>query len=415
MIGRLPSVYPDTVDYQRLSSLSLFDPLFWTYWKPWGLPLLYKVLPGPTTDSAPLAQWVISIASWLVLALTVAGCLERRAMRIMAFTVVLAFSLTPLVAQWDGVLLTESLSASLTALLVAALLGVVRSPRPHNAVLVLAVTFALSATRDTNAYLALFLVCPLGLWLAFRGRRWVGVAVAGGVALVFAYSVWSYNVNRWETPMQGVIAWRILPSPGALRYFEARGMPVRPGLQSALLVTRIPPSRFDEAPELAYFRPWFARHARSTYLGYLVSHPGATVGDPLRGLDQLVAPKRSLPLGLDFFRPQGFQTVLPGPVEGVLYSQDGVVVVAWMCLAAVAAFVLFDFGLATRLWLVPLLGLAATLPLSLVIWNGDQLGLDRHSLVIGLIARLSVLLLTLFMLDAFASRVTERRAARLRA
>ena len=78
--------------------------------------------------------------------------------------------------------------------------------------------------------------------------------------------MWSVNVQRWETPMQSVIAENVIDEPTALDYFEVRGMPVRPGLQDALLSTRIPPSQFDAEPTLAYFRPWFDDRARSTYL-----------------------------------------------------------------------------------------------------------------------------------------------------
>ena len=85
---------------------------------------------------------------------------------------------------------------------------------------------------------------------------------------------------------------------------------MRPGLQDALLSTRIPPSQFDAEPTLAYFRPWFEDRARSTYLSYLVSHPSVSLSEPLSNFDLLIAPKRSLPLGLDYFRPPGLTETL---------------------------------------------------------------------------------------------------------
>ena len=200
--------------------------------------------------------------------------------------------------------------------------------------------------------------------------------------------------------MQGVIAARILPDNDARKYFAVHGMPIRPGLASVLLAARVPPSRFDRAPELAYFRPWFKRHARSTYVRYLSTHPDASISEPLQGLDQIIAPARSLPLGLNYFRPRGFQTVLPAPLVAVLYPQNAWVILLLMVLAPLAALALIRFRSNARLALVALVGLITTVPLAIVIWNGDQLGLDRHSLVIGLVARLSVLLVFFLALDA---------------
>jgi len=396
-----PATYPDTIDYRHVASLSLSDPLFWTYWKPWGLPLLWKALPGATTTSAPLAHWSISIVCWLVLAFTVATSLRHGIVRIFAFCSVLAFSLTPLVAQWDGVLLTESLSASLTALLVATLLLFVRSPGRRSAALLLGTVFFAAAVRDVNAYLALVLVCPVALAIAVRGdRRRVGLVVVSGVVLTFGLSSWTYNIHRWETPMQGVIAARILVDKDAREYFTAHGMPIRPGLASSLLSNRIPPSRFDEEADVAYFRPWFIRSARSTYARYLLTHPGNSVLEPLRSFDQVVAPTRALPIGLDYFRPQGFHNVLPAPFTSVLYTQRASAIIVPMILTTLIAVALIKRRLYPGPALVGLIGIVSAVPLAFVVWNGDRLGVDRHSLVIGLIARLSVLLVVLLALDA---------------
>jgi len=410
VVGDVPAVHPDSSDYEYVASLSLWDPSFWTWWKPWGLPLLYKLLPGSVAGSVPVTQWLFAAGCWLTLAFVVASFVRQGLLRVVGFAAVLAFSLTPLVAQWDGVLLTESVSASLTALLVAALLVFVRSPRWWNAVLVIGTALLASAVRDTNAWMALFLVAPLGVVVASRGFRTLGATVAGAAVLVIAWNVWSVNVQRWETPMQSVIAENVIDEPTALDYFVARGMPVRPGLQDALLSTRIPPSQFDAEPALAYFRPWFEDRARSTYLSYLVSHPSVSLGEPLRNFDLLIAPKRSLPYGLDYFRPPGFRDALPGPIAGVLYSQKGWLVGAAMLLAGACALVFWRLGDAERFWLVPAFGLIATVPLALMVWNSDPRGIDRHALPVGLVGRLSLILLVLFMLDAVLARPRLGRA-----
>src|SRR5689334_3865686 len=89
------SSFPDTVDYRQTQGLSPFGLDFWTWYKPWGTPLLWKLLPGSTSTSAPIAQWLISVAAWLVLALAVYRTLENRAVKLLGFGIVLAFSLVP--------------------------------------------------------------------------------------------------------------------------------------------------------------------------------------------------------------------------------------------------------------------------------------------------------------------------------
>jgi len=408
VFGRDPPLQPDSVDYLRAASLPLAHARFWTYFKPWGLPLLYKLLPG-ANDVATAVQFAIATVAWLVLAVTVAGTLRRPPLRVAGLCAVLGFALTPLVAEWDGQLLTESLSNSLTALVVAAAIAFVRRPAPLPLALLVLASFAAAMTRDANGYLALLVLVPLGLAVAARGRARLGLALAAAVVLVFALAVWSYNVRRWRGPMQDVIAERILPVPGALAYFRARGMPVRPGLGAQLIDNRVPPTKFDDAPGLAYFRPWFHAHARRTYLGYLLTHPDVSLGKPLRGLDFLLAPSRAPPYGLDYFRPEGYRDPLPRLAVRALYPQHGWAVAAALAAALAAAAAFWRAGLAGPVWLVPALLSAAAVPLAVVVYAGDAIGVDRHSLVVGIAARLGVIVLALLAADAVWTALERRR------
>jgi hypothetical protein len=63
---------------------------------------------------------------------------------------------------------------------------------------------------------------------------------------------------------------------------------------------------------------------------------------------------------------------------------------------------------AQRFWLVPAIVLASTIPNALFIWNADALGRDRHSLLIGVLGRLSVWMLLLFAVDAYLSAPVTR-------
>jgi hypothetical protein len=408
VFGRKPPLQPDSIDYLRGASLSIFDPLFWTYSKPWGLPLLYKVVLGPS-HVATIVQFSVATVAWMVLALTVARVLRHPVLKPVGLCAILAFALTPLVTEWDGQLLTESLSNSLTAVLVAASIVFVRAPNRLRLLLVVLAAFAAAMTRDTNGYFELLVLVPIGIAVARSGLRRLGLVLAAAVLLIFVLEVWSYDQRRWHGPMQDVIAERVLPVPSALRYFRTRGMPVRPGLGPALIANRAPPSSFDAAPELAYFRPWFNGHARQTYLGYLFTHPAVSLGKPLRGLDVLLAPTRPPPYGLDYFRPRGYRDPLPHVLIRALYPQQGWAVLGAIVAVLALAAALWKAKLGEAAWLVPSFVLLAAIPLAVIVYNGDAIGTGRHELVVGLTARLGVIVLGLLMLDSIAS---ARRAER---
>lgn len=408
VFGRKPPLQPDSIDYFHAASLSLTDGLFWTYWKPWGLPLFYKLVPG-STAVAVIAQFTVATGAWLVLALVVASLVRRPVPKTLALATVLAFALTPLVAEWDGQLLTESLSNSLTALMVAAALLFIRVPSRLRLLLVVLAAFAATMTRDTNGYLALFVLVPLGVTVAVLGRRRLGLLLAGAIVLIFAFEVWSYNVRRWEPPLEDVIIKRVLPVPAALHYFRARGMPVRAGLEDELTINRVPPNKvLDQAPGLVYFKPWFVQRARSTYVRYLLTHPDASLTTPIRRLDFLLAPPRGPPAGLDGYRPPGYRDVLPRLLVRALFPEMGWAVLGAIFGALTLALASWRAGHADRTWLVPALMLISTVPLAVIVDNGDAIGTQRHALVVAITARLGLILLGLFFLAAVWSPLVER-------
>src|SRR5438270_6870 len=186
----LPSTgAPDTAGYLDVASHSLFSLGFWAGARPPALPLLYKVLPD--SDSARAwGQFAVSVVCWPLLAGAVARCLRPGVYRYLAFGAVLLFSMTIPIIQWDRVLLSESLSISLTALVLASWLELVRAPRPAMVFGVLAASVLWVFARDSNGIVALTIV-PFALaWAVWpgHGRRVWPLALAGGLAAIFVTS-----------------------------------------------------------------------------------------------------------------------------------------------------------------------------------------------------------------------------------
>ena len=137
-----------------------------------------------------------------------------------------------------------------------------------------------------------------------------------------------------------------------------------------------------------------------------------SLGEPLRNLDDIVAPDRPLPEGLDFFRPAGYRDALPRFARSALYTDRGWLAVIWMAIVGGVALVFALAGYGRREWLVPGVLLATTIPMAIFIWNADALGRDRHSLLVGVLGRLAMWLLVLYVVDAYLAARTVRNGGR---
>lgn len=272
-----PTFLPDSRDY--LATPHLLGA------KPPLTPLVYLLL-ARNYGLIAFVQAAFGALAWGVLALT-----GRRIVGGVggwfAFAAILFLSVSAQVATWDVVLLSESFSLSLMALLIAAglLLAERWETRRFVAFIVIAACWMLS--RDTNAYIVLVLglgalIC-IGLWLVPRRAVWFAVPML----IMGALGVWSIDAaSRWTVPFFHVTTNRILPNPEAKRYFVAHGMPVTPALQ--------PSSRGDDAfrhdPDLASFRRWVDERGQSTYAGYLADQPGWVLRKSFTQDAALVAP-----------------------------------------------------------------------------------------------------------------------------
>src|SRR6476659_7016626 len=134
--------------------------------RPPGAPLLYR-LTGPDPGVIAAVQGLLSAAAWATLAWQVAASYSVRWVRSAALLVFLLFSLSQAVIRWDPISISESLSNTSFALLVACALRLTRGWQQAWVLgaAIAAVMWAL--TRDTNAYVLLVLGSAFlgwGIW-----------------------------------------------------------------------------------------------------------------------------------------------------------------------------------------------------------------------------------------------------------
>jgi hypothetical protein len=405
--------YRDSRSYLAVAHLSLLSPGFWAGARPWTVPLLYKLVPGGN-DALAVGQLLASIAGWTALAAALARCLRPRACSLAGFAILLAFSLSFQVIRWDRLILSESVSISLTALVIGAWLWLAQDPGPRPVLGVLAATLLWVFTRDSNALLAALTAAPAFVWALRPGdtaRRWP-LALAGGLLTVFALNLVTTGTSeaklrRQERPILHVVGRRVLVTPEEEAYFRRHGMPAPPARvrrhrkQLAAIGDTIPSDPATDA-----FLRWVRMRGRATLARYLATHPRQT-------LLAVVANRRRLLGGVTVgYRAPNARVVLRGPVAAALYPRRVRSVAWWLGIVAAAAVAVAVFAGAARTWLVAIGVIALQLPHALLVYHGDTLEIARHAVVMAISLRLGILLLAILVAGRFVQWRLDGRPGR---
>jgi len=407
--GVEPKRYRDTDTYLDVARESLFSLDFLAGARSWTVPLLYKVMPEGDKWLA-LGQFALSVGCWLALAGVVAWCVRPGAYRLVAFALILVFSMAFPIIQWDTVILTESVSISLTVAVVAAWLALVRAPGPPTVAAVLATTLFWVFARDTNAFLALITVPLVGLWLLRPGARASRVALLGGLCAIVALGFLSTTtenaqLRREERPMLHVVGERILPDTDKRDYFVDHGMPEP---TPRVLANRHRLAGLGNGvasdPASDEFLEWVRDHGRSTLAGYLATHPYDTVRP-------VVGERARLVNVISGYRSGDSRTILPATIAEFIYPGTFQAVFFWLVVIGLGAALVTARARPQPVWIVPLVALALQIPHALVVWHGDTLEVPRHGLLVAVLLRLSLLLLALFAIDALLERLRPRPAS----
>lgn len=378
----------DTATYEQVSTASLLSTDFWAGARPFTVPMLWKLFGDD--HMRIFAHLTLSIAAWLVLAAAVANAIQLKLARRLAFSLVLLFSATTEIILWDPLLLSESVSLSLTALLVAAWIWFVRVPGWPSVAAVLGATLLWAFVRDSHAYVILFVTVAVLASLAFRARTSHKAALAAGGVVIALSSMASANEGfRWYQPMRDILLNRVADDRGMEDYFEARLGP-----------------------------NWRDADARRVYARYLLTHPAYTFGDPFFGsqttpFSSTDSVSALLDPDLRIYNDNAADRALPLPAvvdDAAFVHGKGRVLALVLFIAAVATGVALRFR-ASPVWIVPVVVLASTIPHGLVAYHLSGLEVDRHALEAAVLLRAGALILALFALDALLTGIRGRGGA----
>jgi len=405
--------FPDSYEYIEGSKPALTDPRVYTAPRP-ALPLLFYKLVGTQPESFVPVQQAVDVLAWASLGLAAAWVVRRALSAGLALAVFALYSLSWNIAGWAQLLLSESLTLSLFAAVVAmTLLWLDQPSRGRWAGLAGAsVLFALA--RDNTPWLALvwggLLAGAAGLTKA-PGRR-VRLVHAGGYLLV-ALAVAAVQAagasagRRFERPLGNVILQRILPDAAYAVWFRAHGMPDEATRLNSgrswiedLNATPAGPAHIRE------FVGWLRAAGRGTYARFLIEHPAYVFGRPWRDRELVFA--RRLRNYVAQPRPM---TAIQRVAEAVGTPGDLRLVLSFV-LTGIASGAFFRGGRVAPALLLPAGLWAAAIANGLMCYHADAMEVARHCFLTAVGANTAMLVAMVLLLDGLLGWEQARLAAR---
>ena len=413
-------VFRDTEWYVETASEPLDSLDFWAGTRPFTFPLVLKIFgttTGNFTDSNQISdvvwfQYWFSIFAWSVLALALSQRMRKLWIRPFVFGLVLFFSLNLEISIWESLVLSESTSFSLFALLIAVWLGWSASSRKTSGHLVqigylfatVLITILYVFSRESNQYFVVFgiltfLIAGFLRKISKESRAYYLVYFLLFIGIIFLKNV-SFSIsNLWQIHLFDHLAYRILPDQEALDYFVAAGLPINENL---LGIKHMIGHEFHNYlltdPEMAAVREWISQSGMSTYIGYLLSHP----------IDSLIEPFRQLPSifggdNLEYHQPRYAVPTIPLwliTLTNRIYIRN-----LWVICILVGVAILgllryfFDENHQQSSWLVVAVLLISLYPMMFIVWHGNPIEIERHAAPVGIQLRLMAWMTVALLLD----------------
>ncbi|HNA88173.1 MAG TPA: hypothetical protein PK989_02645 [Anaerolineales bacterium] len=217
----------------------------------------------PGFDRITILQLIVSLLGWGALAFAVSERIKNPGMKILSTILILAFGFVPQIADWDSILMSESLAFSLFALQLAILIHLIFSiyknpdAKLEGWLALWGLTlFFWTFVRDTNllaSLVTLGLVAVLMSFPTFRRSRSLVIALVLLIFISLLGLMTTGASTRSSVSISNVYVNDILSSPNRVAIFQEMGMP---------------------APDSPEYGPWFAEKSTSTLARFMLSHPG---------------------------------------------------------------------------------------------------------------------------------------------
>ena len=165
--------YPDSFSYLKVAQIGPFRPKFFFTERPIGYPLLLWSV-GRSSTLAVVAQTLIYIGAFWVLARVVTVELRSRTVAVLLVVFIAAIAIEPRNSMWNTLILSESFSISLAVLSIAAWWRAAARPTPRSIMWAWIATAAWILVRDTNVLPTVTVIVPAALiavWVSPEADR----------------------------------------------------------------------------------------------------------------------------------------------------------------------------------------------------------------------------------------------------
>ncbi len=400
-----PRELADTDIYLRISTQPIIGSGFLEVDRPFIFPLLLHIV-HQDFRAAAVIQLGITILAWGILSHLISSSFHLVWLRLFSFVLILALSLVRHLAGWDFVMMTESLSLSSFALLIACGIRLLRGWRIHKVIVLCVVAFLFAFTRDTNAYLLAMFAGMLLFAVLFHWAAPRALIVAAVFMLIFFISNLSADTSeRWVFPLVNVVGKRLLPYTASIQSFESCGMPVTPELlRLADSFANGQDRAFFNDPALEGFRVWVREHGKSCYARWLLAHPAQAIGQAFGEFNGLIYFE-----DVDGYFSRRYTDVLPSRVERALYP---VYYVTWLWAVLTIAALIAVMRRAWRdnvLWAVFIMLCLTIFPHLFITWHGDAMAPHRHAVSVGMQLALTMWLLIFLVLEKADIQFTKEK------
>ncbi|MBN8657028.1 MAG: hypothetical protein J0M11_14925 [Anaerolineae bacterium] len=215
-------------------------------------------------DGIVILQTILSILGWSALTGVVSANMQSLAAKLMTALLIPAFGYTPQIADWDSILMSESLTFSMFVLQLALLIHIVfvlyKNPEAKVTPWMIAwgiAYFFWANLRDTNNYAALVMIGLAGLTLFFpRFRKHKAlIGVIGFSLVLFMVGLVTFQQSgRSLISTINIYIGDIFPHPARVDFMQTElGMPT---------------------PETPEFHTWFEEHGVTGATRFIFAHPG---------------------------------------------------------------------------------------------------------------------------------------------
>lgn len=412
-------VFRDTISYAETAGEAWISLRFWAGYRPFTYPLVLKVF-GITADNYADAvknadvvqfQYWLSVVSWAVLGGAFSVRMRKLWLMPFAFGFVLLFSLNLEISIWENLILTESISFSLFALLLAFWLfwdqfsARARKPifRATTLAMLVLVTIFYIFTRESNQYFVVFgaTMFPVASYLkkATRQHRIDCLAYLCLFFIILVTKNVAFNAsNIWQIHIYDHLAMRILPDDESRDYFVAAGLPIDENLMQ---ITKMEGYEYQEYlaknAEMDAVREWINRSGVVTYMKYLLSRPLSTMLEPLRHWPSLLGGDN-----LEYHAPIYGIPTIPSWIHTLtskVYPRSPLAFWGILGISGIGVFWYFATNLKQSAWLVVGILLVSLYPMLFIIWHGNPMEIERHAAQVGAQFRIMGWMAVLLLLD----------------